>query len=217
MAVSLSQPQCVWSCLYDTITVFKDIFPTGNLADFYTFWLGENSVIIAWWRHQNEIFSGLLALCAGNSPVTGEFPAQRPVTRSFDIFFDPRLNKQLSKQSWGWWFETLWRSSWRHRNEYSIRPLVQIMAWHPFGTKPLSPPTLVHCQLDPEKHISMKFWLKIKIFHLRICIWKCRLQHGGHFESPRRVITNKTTQIKTKPYPYLCAILHIAMASRYLN
>ena len=68
-----------------------------------------------------------------------------------------RLNKQLSKQSWGWWFETLWRSSWRHRNEYSIRPLVQIMAWHPFGTKPLSPPTLVHCQLDPEKHISMKF------------------------------------------------------------
>ena len=39
-----------------------------------------------------EIFSALLALCAGNSPVTGEFPAQRPVTRSFDIFFDLRLN-----------------------------------------------------------------------------------------------------------------------------
>ena len=40
-------------------------------------------------------------------PGPGEFPAQRPVTRSFDVFFDLRLNKQLSKQPWGWWFETL--------------------------------------------------------------------------------------------------------------
>ena len=51
-----------------------------------------------------ETFSTLLALCAGNSPVSGEFPAQRPVTRSFDIFFDLRLNKRLSKQWQGWWF-----------------------------------------------------------------------------------------------------------------
>ena len=36
--------------------------------------------------------------CAGNSPVPGEFPAQRPVTRSFDVFFDVRLNKRLIKQ-----------------------------------------------------------------------------------------------------------------------
>ena len=33
-----------------------------------------------------ETFSALLALCVGNSPVSGEFPAQRPVTRSFDVF-----------------------------------------------------------------------------------------------------------------------------------
>ena len=44
-----------------------------------------------------ETFSELLAICAVNSPVTGEFPAQRPVTRSFDVFFDLRLNKRLSK------------------------------------------------------------------------------------------------------------------------
>ena len=55
--------------------------------------------IITWWRHQMETFSALLALCAGNSPVTGEFPAQRPVRRSFDIFFDLCQNKRLSKQS----------------------------------------------------------------------------------------------------------------------
>ena len=40
-----------------------------------------------------ETFSALLALCAGNSPVTGKFPSQRPVTRRFDVFFDLRLNK----------------------------------------------------------------------------------------------------------------------------
>ena len=38
-----------------------------------------------------------LAICAGNSPVIGEFPAQKPVTRSFDVFFDLGLNKRLSK------------------------------------------------------------------------------------------------------------------------
>ena len=37
-----------------------------------------------------------MAICAGNSPVPGEFPTQRPVTRSFDVFFDLRLNKRLS-------------------------------------------------------------------------------------------------------------------------
>ena len=49
-----------------------------------------------WWRHQMETFSALLAICAGNSPVPGEFPAPRPVTRSFDVFFDLCLNKRLS-------------------------------------------------------------------------------------------------------------------------
>ena len=69
-----------------------------------------------WWRHQIETFSALLAICAGNSQVPGEFPTQRPVTRSFDVFPDLRLNKWFSKQSWGWWFETLSRPIWRHRN-----------------------------------------------------------------------------------------------------
>ena len=66
-----------------------------------------------------EQFSTLLVICAGNSPVTGEFPAQRPVTRSFDVFFDLGLNKRLSKQSWGWWFETPSRPWWRHCNVHS--------------------------------------------------------------------------------------------------
>ena len=74
-----------------------------------------------WWRHQMETFSALLAICAGNSLGTGEFPEQRPVTRSFDAFFDLRLNKRLSKQSWGWWCETPSRSLLRHCNERLYR------------------------------------------------------------------------------------------------
>ena len=61
-----------------------------------------------WWRHQMEIYSALLALCAGNS--------QRPVTRSFGVFFYLRLNRRLSKQSWGWRFKMLSRPLWRHSN-----------------------------------------------------------------------------------------------------
>ena len=72
--------------------------------------------VTAWWRHQMETFSALLAICAGNSPVPGEFPTQRPVTRSFDVYFDQRPDKRLSKRLWSWWFETLSHSLWRHRN-----------------------------------------------------------------------------------------------------
>ena len=70
-----------------------------------------------------ETFSALLAICEGNSPVTAEFPAQRPVTRSFDVFFDLRLNQRLSKHSWGWWYETPLRSLWRHCNVTRDIPL----------------------------------------------------------------------------------------------
>ena len=55
-------------------------------------------------------------LC-GNSPVPGEFPAQRPVTQSFDVFFYLRPNKRLSKHWRGWWFGTPSCPLWRHCNE----------------------------------------------------------------------------------------------------
>ena len=91
-----------------------------------------------WWRHQMETFSVLLDICAGNSPVTGEFPSQRPVTRSFDVFFDLRLNKRLSKQSRSWWFETLSLPLWRHCNEApktnddQIHQCVYVSPWGPY-------------------------------------------------------------------------------------
>ena len=83
--------------------------------------IGSNATCFArryhlnpWWRHQIETFSTLLAFCAENSPVTGESPSQRPVTRSFDVFFHLCLNKRLSKNPRGWRFKTPSRSLWRH-------------------------------------------------------------------------------------------------------
>ena len=67
-----------------------------------------------WWRHQMETFSAILAICAGKSPASGDFPAQRPVTRSFDVCFDLCLNKRLRKQSRVWWFDTLSPPLWRN-------------------------------------------------------------------------------------------------------
>ena len=66
-----------------------------------------------WWRHQIETISALLAICAGNSPVTVEFPSQKSMTRTFDIFVDLHLNNG-------------WVNTWdagdlrRHRVHYDI-------------------------------------------------------------------------------------------------
>ena len=63
-----------------------------------------------------SIFRVTGPLC-GEFTGPGEFPAQRPVTRRFDVFFDLRVNKRLSKQPRGWWLETPSLSLWRHRND----------------------------------------------------------------------------------------------------
>ena len=82
-----------------------------------------------------NIFRVTGPLC-GEFTGPGEFPTQRPVTRSFDEFFDLRLNKRLSKQPWGWWFETPSWSLWRQCNEkrrlHQIRstcPLFLVVSW----------------------------------------------------------------------------------------
>ena len=62
-----------------------------------TFYQPRVDVIMTWWRHQMETFFALLAIGAVNSPVPGEFPTQSLVTRSFDVYFDLRPNKRLSK------------------------------------------------------------------------------------------------------------------------
>ena len=90
---NLCSTHCVhlWS-----LCVLRNVMYHTNSAS------NEYSIPISWWRHQMQMFSVLLALCVGNSPVTGEFSTQRPVTWSFDVFFGQCLNKWMSKQS-HWW------------------------------------------------------------------------------------------------------------------
>ena len=101
----------IWISFQHTLTMCLLAIPKSRLYSKSTW---ESKLAFPWWRHQMETCSALLDLCVGNSSVTGEFPTQRPVTRSFDDFFDLRLNERLSKQSPGWWIETPMRSLWHH-------------------------------------------------------------------------------------------------------
>ena len=107
----LTRQRTVWCCsLYETPHSSPMVAIFGVFSS-------------TWWRHQMETFSALLDICAGNSPVAGEFPAQSPVTRSFDSLFDLRLNKRLGKQSSNWWFETLYA----HYDVTVMKPLIQVI------------------------------------------------------------------------------------------
>ena len=86
-----------------------------------------------WWHHNSELDRDtvehryvLSTLCHDDvikSKSIFRVPgSQMPVTRSLDVFFDLHLNKRLSKQSWGWWFETPSCSWWRHCNDRNITP-----------------------------------------------------------------------------------------------
>ena len=127
-----------------------------------------NQIITTWWRHQMETFSKLLALCAWNSPVNVEFPSQRPVTWSFDAFFDLRINKRLSKQSWGRWFETpsclLWRhctdlvcSQFRHTGACYYQPVQCPIHWVWYTiSKPVFYLNWVPCIFSSSSNLSLR-------------------------------------------------------------
>ena len=95
-------------------------------------------------------FPRVLVLWVGDSPVTGEFPAQRPVTQSFDVFFDLHLNKRLSKQTKRRWFETQSCPLWRHCNEAR------------------------HIPWDPIRHVSWSFPNSSMLLFLHLqCVCYC--------------------------------------------
>ena len=114
-------------------SIINDIIGSSNIAITLRPTRVQDNSSATWWCHQMELFSALLALCAGNSPVTGEFlrgihrwpvnsPHKVPVTRSFDVFLHLRLNKGLSKQSSKQSrFETPSCPLWRHYNDFERR------------------------------------------------------------------------------------------------
>ena len=114
--------------------------------------------------------SALLALRAGNSQVTGEFPSRRPVTRIFDVFFDLRLNKRLSKRAWGWWFEKPSRPLWRHSSAIrKLLGLVLLLAWITWlSARDVIWDVMMHekWNLKTKVKTSPQKWLKISIFFI---------------------------------------------------
>ena len=106
---------CHLSTLCDSVFAKSPKWQTNCQDKRITVLLNPIGMCSSWWRHQMETFSALLTLCAGNSPIAGEFPSRRPVTRSFDYFY-LGLNKRLSKHSRRWWFETPSRSLWHRCN-----------------------------------------------------------------------------------------------------
>ena len=146
----------------------------------------------SWWRHQMETFSALLALCEENPPVTGGFPHTGQLTRSFDVFFDLRYNKRLSKQSRRRWFETPSRSLWRHYNDmrqWTGSSVVQITACHLFGAKPClnqwRPVVSWTLRNTLQRNPSQNG--KKKPFLWRPCVWKCRQETNGYLSRARDV------------------------------
>ena len=82
-------------------------------------------IVIMMTSSNGNIFRVTGPLC-GEFTGPGEFPAQRPVTRSFDVFFDMRPNKLLIKQPWDWWFETPSWSLWRQCNNF-VKHVVRLL------------------------------------------------------------------------------------------
>ena len=116
--------------------------------------LNENTVCLLWlyftksnatltlscfmMTSSNENISVLMAICARNPPVIGEYPSQRPLTRRFAVFFDLCLNKRLGEQWWGWWFETPLHPLWRHCNVRHLIPgnyYMSFVNYHVYSTK----------------------------------------------------------------------------------
>ena len=121
-------------------------------------------------------FSALLALCVGNSPVTGEF--QLTKASDFYVFLDLCLNKRLSKQSLGWWFVTPSCSLWRHCNAHNDCGLWLVVNsesshFHSMRPPPVLMSVLTACKLaklvwknqDP-KHVFLHF------DHMSFVQWK---------------------------------------------
>ena len=105
----------------------------------------------------------------------GEFPTQRPVARSFDVYFDLRLNKRLCKQSWGWWFETLLCPLWRHSNDVmpTTNAQLRLEMWTTYYCKMVSYNAAVYERCFHKNRVKSIIsqqtfvWMKVSVKHLK--------------------------------------------------
>ena len=180
----------VWSVSLDCASFFGNTLMRKLMHSNHMF--GFNRT---WWRHQMETFSALLAFCAGNSPVSGEFPAQRPVTRSFDVFFDLHLIKLMSKHSRGWWFETLSRPLWRHCNEQGG---ISVMEWS--QQQPCHQWSHPHCHVWNVTHYQYHVDLGILFKQFTMSIPKYCILSTFYWTSTKFLLSSGSETESTRMY-----------------
>ena len=113
-----------------------------------------------------NIFRGTGHLC-GEFTGTCEYPAQKPATWNFDVFFDLRQNKRLGKQSWGWLFETPSHPLWRHCNVTAFgadnqAPLRPSCRYLPVGIKLFKYNSIMQWTLDISRFLFCKIFITFK-------------------------------------------------------
>ena len=121
--------------VHDTHCISVTVYNSHTFPAFNIWWLSVLSFSSNWpfWAYEMSLISWILRKTSSNGNIfrvtgilRGEFtghrwiPRTRPVTRSFDVFFDLRLNKRLSKQSRDRWSETPPRSLWRQSNDMTF-------------------------------------------------------------------------------------------------
>ena len=144
----------------------------------------------------------------GNSPVTGEFPSQWPVTQSFDVFFDLCLNKCLSKQLWGWWFETPSDTLWRHYNGPFNAPSTHVSSqlWRvgivsrTFSNSNLNIGHFHNCTLNTRRiAMGRLFWLHSLTYNaVYMCCKEYRVITGVYFNCHKRLEKVRTASMGFK-------------------
>ena len=154
-----------------------------------------------------NIFRVTGPLC-GEFTGPGEFPTQRPVTRSFGVFFDLRLNKRLSKQSWGWWFETPSWSLWRQWNAIPTQWLLIIPGYDrrvielTMGNFISKYCQFLYSDIPIPNCFSSMIWQQVFKYNLlnyiQVNPWKCLIIHAYNHISfredrPRQINLNTAT------------------------
>ena len=154
-----------------------------------------------------NIFHATGPLC-GES--TGGFSSQRPATRSFEVFLDLRLNKRLSKESWGWWFETASRSLWRHGND-SDSNLKETVTVQSNGYLKMNFTYLF--SLEPRYQIGDTIFNGWPCFMCAFCDETSRHEHHCfHCQTTRQTVVNQST---TDDIPCASALWRHALRWRH--
>ena len=136
----ITRPVCTKENYNEVLTI--EPIESGKNHHRTCFILHYISVKIAWLSYHNDVINVHVTgpLC-GEITGSGEFPTQRSVTWSLDVFFDLRLNKRLSKQPWGWWFET---PSWSLRHHCNEHPIYILLIVQPCHTSVLASATAIN-------------------------------------------------------------------------